>query len=207
MTATIRQIVGVPLPAGRCDFVSFTGLADMGEHIALAYGDWNKNTTPLVRLHSECLTGDIFGSLKCDCGPQLEEAKSKCRADCGIILYLRQEGRGIGLYNKLDAYAKQEAGADTYEANHLIGQPAEARDFSVAAQMLLALGKPTIRLLSNNPDKKNQLEKHGIIVTQQVKTGVFPNAHNQEYLSSKQAHGHQLNVLAPQPEKAGNFDR
>lgn len=206
MTATIRRVVGVPLPDGQCDFISFTGLPDLGEHVALAYGDWNKNTTPLVRLHSECLTGDIFGSLKCDCGPQLEEAKTKCRADCGIILYLRQEGRGIGLYNKLDAYAKQEAGANTYEANHLIGQPAEARDFSVAAQMLLALGKPRIRLLSNNPDKKNQLEKHGVIVMQQVATGVFPNAHNQDYLSSKQAHGHQLNALARQLEKVGNFD-
>lgn len=206
MTASVRQIVKVPLPGGSCEFVSFTGLADQGEHVALAFGDWRQNDTPLVRLHSECLTGDIFASLKCDCGPQLEEAKTKCRSDNGLILYLRQEGRGIGLYNKLDAYAKQEMGADTYEANHLLNQPADARDFSVSAQMLVALGKSRIRLLSNNPDKRIQLEKHNIIIVEQVATGVFPNAHNHNYLSTKQAHGHALNLADLYPENRGNVD-
>ncbi len=192
--STIRVATTIPLPEGNAEFVTFSGLPDQREHIAVAYGDWRSNETPLVRVHSECLTGDVFGSLKCDCGPQLEEAQRLCSQDHGIILYLRQEGRGIGLYNKLDAYARQEQGADTWEANRLIGQPEEARDFTVAAHMLRALGKSALRLLTNNPDKSAQLQVTGIDVTEVIPTGIFPNRHNHGYLAAKQARGHALDL-------------
>jgi GTP cyclohydrolase II len=141
-----------------------------------------------VRLHSECLTGDVLGSRRCDCGPQLRESVERLEVDGGYLLYLRQEGRGIGLYAKLDAYVLQDAGLDTYEANEALGYPADARDYTVAAQMLLALGERRVRLLSNNPDKAVQLDAYGVTVAERVRTGVHLSEANARYLKAKRDH-------------------
>ena len=181
----VRQKVRVPMGAVEADFFTFDGLADDKEHIALGLGEWRSNKTPLVRLHSECLTGDVFGSGKCDCGEQLKEAVHEIQTHGGFLLYLRQEGRGIGLYNKLDAYALQAQGFDTYEANQKLGLKDDLRDYTVAAQMLRALGVEKVRLLSNNPDKVSQLEALGIKVVEIVTTGVFVKPSNRKYLEAK----------------------
>jgi GTP cyclohydrolase II len=153
---------------------------------------------PLVRPHSECLTGDVFGSERCDCGPQLREAVERITDSGGYLLYLRQEGRGIGLYAKLDSYALQDTGLDTYEANVALGHRADERSYLVAAQMLLALGVSRIALLSNNPDKARQLRRFGVTVAQRVPTGVHLSAANARYLATK-AHraGHTLDIASP----------
>ena len=152
--------------------VTFDGLADGRSTSRFGLGDWQwpcgaarPAPAPLVRPHSECLTGDVFGSERCDCGPQLREAVERIAETGGFLLYLRQEGRGIGLYAKLDAYALQDAGLDTYEAN-VASARRDERDYTVAAQMLFALGAPRVALLTNNPDKVEQLERLGIQVTE-----------------------------------------
>jgi GTP cyclohydrolase II len=196
--ASVRTAVTVPLrfPDGYATtalVVTFDGLADGREHLALALGDWRGavarsgagGEAPLVRPHSECLTGDVFGSERCDCGPQLREAVERIAAVGGVLLYLRQEGRGIGLYAKLDAYALQDAGLDTYEANLALGHGADERDYTAAAQMLRALGIDRIALLSNNPDKAAQLAARGVEVSEQVRTGVHLSAANAGYLAAK----------------------
>ena len=170
------------------DVFTFTGLADGKEHLALGLGDWESTGVPLVRPHSECLTGDVFGSQRCDCGPQLREAVERIAEAGGFLLYLRQEGRGIGLYAKLDAYALQDQGLDTYAANRALGRGEDERDYTAAAQMLRALGRREIRLLSNNPDKAVQLDAYGITVTEQVPTGVHLSAANERYLTAKRDH-------------------
>ena len=167
---------------------SFSGLVDGREHLALELG--SPTAVPLVRPHSECLTGDVFGSQRCDCGPQLREAVERITAAGGYLLYLRQEGRGIGLYDKLDAYALQDTGLDTYEANVALGHAPDERDYSVAAQMLLALGADRIRLLSNNPDKAVQLDALGVHITDRIPTGVHVSADNLGYLTAKVSHTH-----------------
>ena len=144
---------------------------------------------PLVRPHSECLTGDVFGSQRCDCGAQLREAVERIADSGGFLLYLRQEGRGIGLYAKLDAYALQDAGLDTYEANLALGHREDERSYLVAAQMLHALGVSRIALLSNNPDKARQLRRFGVTVTARVPTGVHLSATNARYLATKARRG------------------
>ncbi|MEV6304762.1 GTP cyclohydrolase II [Actinoplanes sp. NPDC051861] len=199
--ATIRRQVTVPLrfPDGYATtarVMTFDGLADGKEHLALGLGDWQRALTksaaggraPLVRPHSECLTGDVFGSQRCDCGPQLREAVERIADQGGFLLYLRQEGRGIGLYAKLDAYALQDDGLDTYQANVALGRGEDERDYTAAAQMLLALGVSQVRLLSNNPDKAAQLTGLGIDVTQRIPTGVHLSAANVRYLSVKATH-------------------
>ncbi|WP_229073187.1 GTP cyclohydrolase II [Actinoplanes sp. DH11] len=199
--ATIRRQVTVPLrfPDGfttSARVMTFDGLADGKEHLALGLGDWQRALTksaaggraPLVRPHSECLTGDVFGSQRCDCGPQLREAVERIADQGGFLLYLRQEGRGIGLYAKLDAYALQDDGLDTYEANVALGRGEDERDYTAAAQMLLALGVDRVRLLSNNPDKAAQLTGLGIEVSQRIPTGVHVSAANVRYLSVKASH-------------------
>ncbi|GGO85585.1 GTP cyclohydrolase II [Nocardioides phosphati] len=189
----VRTRVRVPLrfPDGYetvADVFTFTGLADGKEHLALGLGDWEHADVPLVRPHSECLTGDVFGSQRCDCGPQLREAVERITGAGGFLLYLRQEGRGIGLYAKLDAYALQDQGLDTYEANRALGRGEDERDYTAAAQMLRALGHRRIRLLSNNPDKAVQLDAYGITVEAQVPTGVHLSGANERYLVAKRDH-------------------
>lgn len=199
--ASIRRQVTVPLrfPDGYATtarVMTFDGLDDGKEHLALGLGDWQRALTksaaggraPLVRPHSECLTGDVFGSQRCDCGPQLREAVERIAEQGGFLLYLRQEGRGIGLYAKLDAYALQDDGLDTYQANVALGRGEDERDYTAAAQMLLALGVDRVRLLSNNPDKAGQLTDLGIDVTQRIPTGVHLSAANVRYLSVKASH-------------------
>ncbi|MGI5376518.1 GTP cyclohydrolase II [Streptomyces sp. CA-251387] len=188
--ATQRARVRVPLRfhdgyRADAELVTFHGLADGQEHVAVVLGDPAPGTTPLVRLHSECLTGDVFGSARCDCGPQLREAVERIAERGGVLLYLRQEGRGIGLYNKLDAYALQDQGLDTYAANAALGLPEDARDYTAAAQMLTALGIGELDLLSNNPDKADQLRTLGIEVRDRVPTGVFATPDNVRYLRAK----------------------
>jgi len=176
--------------------MTFDGLVDKEEHLALGLGDWQRalkksdagGRAPLVRPHSECLTGDVFGSQRCDCGPQLREAVERIAEQGGFLLYLRQEGRGIGLYAKLDAYALQDSGLDTYEANVALGRGEDERDYAAAAQMLSALGCDRIRLLSNNPDKAVQLESYGVEVTQRIPTGVHMSSANVRYLATKASH-------------------
>src|SRR6476619_2315361 len=205
-SAAVRSRVFVPLrfPDGFeavAEVLSFSGLTDGKEHLLLALGEWEAalqgatqgGAGPLVRLHSECLTGDVFGSQRCDCGPQLREAVERIAAEGGFLLYLRQEGRGIGLYSKLDAYALQDGGLDTYAANLALGHGEDERDYTAAAQMLEAMGAGTLRLLSNNPDKAAQLTGLGLEVSGQVATGVHASAANLRYLAAKRDHtGHTL---------------
>lgn len=174
---------GSEVPWTGAEILTFDRLADDKEHVAIVFGNWEGD--PLVRLHSECLTGDVFGSARCDCGPQLNEAINLMQTCGGIVLYLRQEGRGIGLYNKLDAYGLQDRGLDTFTANRKLNFADDLRDYEPAAQMLSALGVSSIRLLSNNPSKARQLQKKGVTVTEMVPTGTFVNESNKRYLLSK----------------------
>ena len=206
-TATIRTQVSVPLRfadgfATAARVFSFDGLVDGQEHLAFALGDRAAGVTsadsasvPLVRPHSECLTGDVFGSQRCDCGAQLREAVERIADSGGYLLYLRQEGRGIGLYAKLEAYTLQDGGLDTYEANLALGHREDERSYLVAAQMLRTLGVTRVALLSNNPDKARQLRRFGVIVTARVPTGVHLSATNARYLATKARRGaHALDV-------------
>jgi GTP cyclohydrolase II len=172
------------------EIIAFRSTDDLREHVALIIGDQNADRPPLVRLHSECLTGDILGSLKCDCGPQLHAAlhamADEARAGgWGVLLYLRQEGRGIGLVNKLRAYRLQDMGFDTVDANNRLGLPTEARDFPVAARMLALIGAPTIRLMTNNPAKVAALQHAGVTVAERVPHQLPANPHNARYLDTK----------------------
>jgi len=193
--ATIRTQVSVPLRFSDgyvtdARVFSFDGLVDGREHLTFGLGDVSGyDRVPLVRPHSECLTGDVFGSERCDCGPQLREAVERIAGSGGFVLYLRQEGRGIGLYAKLDAYALQDVGLDTYEANLALGHREDERSYVAAAQMLHALGVSEVALLSNNPDKARQLRRCGVGVTAQVPTGVHLSAANGRYLAAKAQRG------------------
>ena len=185
---SVRTTVTVPLrfPDGyatTAQVSTFTGLADGKEHLALRLG--NPGATPLVRLHSECLTGDVIGSERCDCGPQLREAAERITLAGGYVVYLRQEGRGIGLYRKLDAYALQDQGLDTYAANRALGHGDDERDYTPAGQMLSDLNVRRIDLLTNNPDKSLQLRSLGVDVRNVVPTGVYATAANVRYLQAK----------------------
>ncbi|WP_117208817.1 GTP cyclohydrolase II [Allorhizocola rhizosphaerae] len=189
----IRTSVRVPLRFGdgyttEADVYTFTNLADGKEHLALGLGDHRGAIVPLVRAHSECLTGDVFGSARCDCGAQLREAVERIAATGGYLLYLRQEGRGIGLYAKLDAYSLQDLGMDAYAANRALGHADDERDYTVAAQMLDALGVGTVDLLTNNPDKPAQLRALGVDVREVHPTGVHASPENLRYLAAKVAH-------------------
>jgi GTP cyclohydrolase II len=192
--AAIRRRIQIPLRFGddystMATVVSFTGLTDAEQHVALELGRPAAAGLPLVRLHSECLTGDVFGSLRCDCGPQLREAVERITEHGGYVLYLRQEGRGIGLYDKLDAYALQDRGLDTYDANLALGHRADERDYTSAAQMLHALGASRIELLSNNPDKGAQLARLGITIARRVPTTLHLTEANAAYLATKARRG------------------
>ena len=208
--ATIRRQVTLPLrfadgytTAARV--FTFDGLVDGLEHLALGLGGYAEPpqkeaplpAEPLVRPHSECLTGDVFGSQRCDCGAQLREAVQRIAEVGGYLLYLRQEGRGIGLYSKLDAYLLQDSGLDTYEANLALGHREDERDYTVAAQMLKALELPSVALLSNNPDKAAQLTRLGVTVTACVPTQVHLSEANAGYLATKAGRGAHTLQIAP----------
>ncbi|MCG3863275.1 MULTISPECIES: GTP cyclohydrolase II [unclassified Photobacterium] len=172
------------------DLLSFNGLESGKEHVAVIFKDADKTIAPLVRMHSECLTGDVFHSSRCDCGEQLDETVEKMGELGGIILYLRQEGRGIGLYNKIDAYKLQSEGMNTYEANNHLGFGDDLRDFSEAAYMLKALGLTDIRLVTNNPKKIRELSENGINIVEVVGTKAHVKDGNESYLKTKASHGH-----------------
>lgn len=181
----------LPIAAGaEAQIVAFRSPDDTREHVALVIGQARSDVSPLVRLHSECLTGDILGSLKCDCGPQLDAAlhamvAAASAGSWGILLYLRQEGRGIGLVNKLRAYRLQDQGFDTLDANTRLGLPAEARDFPIAARMLRLLGVEAVRLMTNNPAKVAALAGAGVTVAERVPHALPDNPHNARYLATK----------------------
>lgn len=179
--------------AEQAEVVAFRSDDDGAEHVALIVGT-PSGGPPLVRLHSECLTGDVLGSLKCDCGPQLDSAlEAIARSGWGILVYLRQEGRGIGLVNKLRAYALQDQGFDTVDANLRLGFADDERDFGVAARMLSALAQEEVRLLTNNPRKVEGLEAAGIRVAERVPLKAGGGPHNRAYLETKRSRsGHQL---------------
>jgi GTP cyclohydrolase II len=175
------------------EIIAFRSIADATDHIALVIGK-RDDTPPVVRLHSECLTGDVLGSLKCDCGPQLHEALHQISdANWGVLLYLRQEGRGIGLINKLRAYALQDQGFDTVDANTRLGFAVDARDFAVAANMLRLMNISSVQLLTNNPQKVAGLEAEGIAIIERLPLQIVANAHNIGYLETKRDRtGHAL---------------
>jgi GTP cyclohydrolase II len=208
-TATIRTQVTLPLRfadgyATDALVFTFDGLVDEGEHLAFALGDLTA-PVPLIRAHSECLTGDVFGSLRCDCGAQLREAVERIAEAGGYLLYLRQEGRGIGLYSKLEAYALQDTGVDTYDANLALGHREDERSYVAAAQMLHALGVSRVALLSNNPDKVQQLRSCGVTVDAEIPTGVHVSAENVRYLEAKARRGgHTLDLPGRRDQAAGS---
>ncbi|KIP67583.1 GTP cyclohydrolase [Vibrio harveyi] len=178
------------------EILSFHGLKTDKEHVAIIFKQADQTQDmPLVRMHSECLTGDVFHSSRCDCGEQLEETINRMGESGGIILYLRQEGRGIGLYNKIDAYRLQSQGMNTYEANNHLGFDDDLRDFTEAAQMLEALGVSKIRLVTNNPKKIRELSEYGIEISEVVNTSAHIKDGNENYLKAKVSHGkHNLKV-------------
>ncbi|MDM8009752.1 MAG: GTP cyclohydrolase II [Parasphingorhabdus sp.] len=191
---TISAHARLPVAANsEAHIYGFRSDADATDHIALVVGKRDEST-PVVRLHSECLTGDVLGSLKCDCGPQLHAALDQmAEASWGVLLYLRQEGRGIGLINKLRAYALQDQGFDTVDANQRLGFAIDARDFSTAARMLDLLNVPKVRLMTNNPEKVEGLEACGVIVEERLPVKIAANPHNEFYLDTKRDRtGHQL---------------
>jgi len=188
--ARVRAKVKVPIEVRRGESLSavmysFVGLCDPAEHLAIVVGEITQRYAPLVRIHSECLTGDVFASHRCDCGSQLRESLELLAAEGGIVLYMRQEGRGIGLYRKLDAYVLQDQGVDTFAANRCMNLPDDARDYRASAEMLRALGVERIRLFSNSPDKMSQLEGYGVAVVQRIPTGTFLTPANARYLRAK----------------------
>jgi 3,4-dihydroxy 2-butanone 4-phosphate synthase/GTP cyclohydrolase II len=184
----VERVVSTRLPTAFGEFqaIGYRSLVDNKHHVAMVKGDVESASDVLVRVHSECLTGDVFHSLRCDCGQQLESALAMIEAEGrGVLLYLSQEGRGIGLLNKLRAYKLQEDGLDTVDANLRLGLPADLRDYGIGAQILSDLGLTTIRILTNNPKKIIGMEGYGLSVTDQVPIRVVPNPHNAAYLRAK----------------------
>ncbi|HEY8584477.1 MAG TPA: bifunctional 3,4-dihydroxy-2-butanone-4-phosphate synthase/GTP cyclohydrolase II [Capillimicrobium sp.] len=192
----VERVVSTTLPTtfGEFTSVGYRSLVDDKHHVALVKGEVAGREDVLVRVHSECLTGDVFHSLRCDCGEQLESALAMIeREGSGVLLYLAQEGRGIGLLNKLRAYKLQEDGLDTVDANLQLGLPADLRDYGIGAQILTDLGLSSIRILTNNPKKIRGLEGYGLSVTEQVPIEHLPNPHNEAYLRAKaERMGHTL---------------
>lgn len=189
MRVSVDFIASSRLPTRHGQFLihAFEDRQTGQEHVALSMGDIGDGEPVLMRVHSECLTGDGFGSLRCDCGPQLEAAMAKLAAEGrGVILYLRQEGRGIGLVNKVRAYHLQDQGADTVEANEQLGFAPDLREYSMCEDMLRHLGVARVRLMTNNPLKVEALEKHGIVVAERVPLLTGRNPHNDQYLDTKQ---------------------
>jgi 3,4-dihydroxy 2-butanone 4-phosphate synthase/GTP cyclohydrolase II len=192
----VRRIAEAVLPTDHGEFtlIGYESLVDGREHAALVMGDLQGGEDVLVRMHSECLTGDVFGSRRCDCGEQLDRAMAKiAQAGRGAIVYLRQEGRGIGLGNKIRAYELQDQGQDTVEANESLGFKADLRDYGIGAQILLDLGIRSIRILTNNPRKIVGLDGYDLSVTGREALAVEPGEHNRAYLATKRTKlGHLL---------------
>jgi 3,4-dihydroxy 2-butanone 4-phosphate synthase/GTP cyclohydrolase II len=184
----VQRVAEAHLPTPYGDFlaIAYKSTIDPDEHLALVKGDISTDEPVLVRVHSECLTGDVFSSLRCDCGEQVELAmQSIAKEGRGVFLYMRQEGRGIGFHNKLRAYALQDQGLDTVEANESLGFPADLRDYGIGAQILADLGLTRIKLLTNNPRKVVGLEGYGLQVIETVPIVTEPNPHNRRYLETK----------------------
>ena len=184
----IKREIGVEMPTefGNFDLIAFKQTNTEEIHMALIKGTWEPNEPVLVRVHSSCVTGDIFGSCRCDCGPQLHAAMDMVeREGKGVVLYMNQEGRGIGLINKLKAYKLQEQGMDTVQANLALGLPMDSRDYGVGAQILRDLGISKIKLISNNPQKRVGLIGYGLEIVEQVGIEIKPNPHNERYLQTK----------------------
>jgi 3,4-dihydroxy 2-butanone 4-phosphate synthase/GTP cyclohydrolase II len=192
----VERVAQVRLPTAYGEFTAFAYRERLSgkPHVALVHGDIDGVENVLVRVHSECLTGDVFHSLRCDCGEQLEHALHRIATEeQGVLLYMSQEGRGIGLLSKLQAYELQESGLDTVEANLELGYPADARDWGIGNQILADLGLTTIRILTNNPKKLTGLEGYGLTVTEQLPIEVPPNPENERYLAAKRDKlGHRL---------------
>ncbi|MCR9064793.1 MAG: bifunctional 3,4-dihydroxy-2-butanone-4-phosphate synthase/GTP cyclohydrolase II [Cytophagales bacterium] len=192
----IKREIGVQLPTdwGNFELLAFRQTDNNQLHLALKKGDWENDEPVLVRVHSSCVTGDIFGSCRCDCGPQLHAAMETVEAEGkGLVLYMNQEGRGIGLLNKLKAYKLQESGRDTVEANEDLGFKPDQRDYGVGAQILRDLNISKIRLLSNNPKKRAGLMGYGLEIVETIPLEVAPNPHNQLYLETKRDKmGHEI---------------
>lgn len=186
----------LPLPLhGNFTMTLFTNVLDSAEHFALVRPPVSAVKVPLVRIHSECITGDVFGSCKCDCGAQLQKSLQMIAAEGGVLIYLRQEGRGIGLANKLKAYALQEQGMDTVDANIALGLPVDGRNYAVAFQILKHLGIPVLRLITNNPEKMKALEKYGLKISERIPLMISPSRVNHHYLKTKkQKLGHLLDI-------------
>ncbi len=194
----VQRVTEAKLPTTYGEFtaVAYKSVVDAAEHVALVKGDISNDEPVLVRVHSECLTGDVFGSLRCDCGPQIDMAlQSIAKEDRGVFLYMRQEGRGIGFHNKLCAYALQDQGMDTVEANIALGFAPDLRDYGVGAQILVDLGLHNIRLLTNNPKKVIGLESYGIKIVETVPLIAPSTPYNIRYLETKQKKlGHILGI-------------
>lgn len=196
----IKREIGVNMPTGYGDFelIAYKQLNTDDTHLALIKGTWEKNEPVLVRVHSSCVTGDIFGSCRCDCGEQLHASMKMVEAEGkGVVLYMFQEGRGIGLMNKLKAYKLQEMGRDTVEANLELGLPMDARDYGVGAQILRDLGITKLRLITNNPKKRAGLMGYGLEIVETVPIDIRSNPHNEVYLRTKRDKmGHELNHVS-----------
>ncbi|MGQ3892689.1 3,4-dihydroxy-2-butanone-4-phosphate synthase [Legionella sp. CNM-4043-24] len=184
---TATATAGIPMAEhGEFQMTVFTNELDSFEHFSFVKAPRVGNQVPLVRVHSECITGDVFGSCRCDCGIQLQRSLAMIAKEGGVLVYLRQEGRGIGLSNKIKAYALQEQGYDTVEANLQLGLPADSRDYGIAYQIIKSLGIDVVRMLTNNPKKIEALEKYGLIVSERVPLNVEPTDANRNYLATKQ---------------------
>jgi 3,4-dihydroxy 2-butanone 4-phosphate synthase/GTP cyclohydrolase II len=192
----IKKEVHVKLPTkyGHFDLHAYTQTTTGDVHLALVKGNWKQDEPVLVRVHSSCVTGDILGSMRCDCGEQLHAAMKMIDENgSGVLIYMQQEGRGIGLLNKLKAYKLQEEGMDTVEANLELGFPMDQRDYGVGAQILRDLGVKNIRLITNNPKKRVALKGYGLEIVENVKIEMEPNQHNEEYLKTKRDKmGHEI---------------
>ncbi|MGD9097149.1 MAG: GTP cyclohydrolase II, partial [Desulfobacterales bacterium] len=191
----------IPTIAGEFRIVVYENDVDNLTHLALVKGAVDPEKPVLVRVHSECLTGDVFGSMRCDCGDQLHRAMQKIETEgAGVVLYLRQEGRGIGLVNKIKAYALQEAGLDTVEANEELGFKSDMRNYGIGAQILVDLGVRQMRLMTNNPKKMVGLEGYGLSIVEQVPIEIEPNEFNRCYLNCKKLKmGHMLKTVDATP--------
>ena len=202
----VVAVAELPTRSGPFRIVGFWNNRDAKEHVAMVHGEVVGAADVPVRIHSECLTGDVMGSLRCDCRDQLVEGLAAiAREGRGVLLYLRQEGRGIGLINKIRAYALQEQGLDTVEANLALGFRDDERDYAVAAHMLLSLGVRSVRLITNNPEKLRQLAQHGVTVVGRTPHVIPPNAHNRFYLETKaRRSGHLLHLEAARLPEQGD---